>query len=199
MVCFRLLPVFASALVTLRLVAQVPPPAQPAMNDPGRKSFETNCGRCHGGDGKGGEMGPDITRRLSGFRADAQLTALIHSGLPASGMPPSTVEGQELSDLLRFLRVIETRAAPGGGGRRQRVTVQLTDGSKLEGAQLGEGFFDLQLRTDDEKIHLLRKSGDRFREVTSQVDWPQYNGDPRGNRYAAMTQIDRTNVTRLAP
>jgi mono/diheme cytochrome c family protein len=35
-----------------------------AANDPGRKAFELRCGRCHGGDGKGGEMGPNILERL---------------------------------------------------------------------------------------------------------------------------------------
>jgi len=199
MVILRVIPVLAFVGLSLPVVAQAPPAAPPAINDPGRKSFETRCGRCHGGDGKGGEMGPDITGRLPGLRADARLTALIHTGLPASGMPPNAVEGQELSDLLRFLRFIEARGATAGPAGRQRVTVTLTDGAKLEGARLGEGLFDLQLRTADEKVHLLRRSGDRFREVTSQVDWPQYNGDPRGNRYTAMTQIDRTNVTHLAP
>ena len=196
-------PVFAFLLPVVfafRLLAQAPPAAQPPQNDPGRKLFETRCGRCHGGDGRGGEMGPDITSRLSAFRSDAQLTALIHTGLPGSGMPATNIEGQELSELLRFLHAIDSRAARGGRSARQkRVTVEMTDGRKIEGLQLGEGFVDLQIRTDDEKIHLLRRSGDKFREVTSQVDWPQYNGDPRGNRYTTMTQINKTNVTRLAP
>ena len=168
MVILRVIPVLAFVGLSLPVVAQAPPAAPPAINDPGRKSFETRCGRCHGGDGKGGEMGPDITGRLPGLRADARLTALIHTGLPASGMPPSAVEGQELSDLLRFLRFIEARGATAGPAGRQRVTVTLTDGAKLEGTRLGEGLFDLQLRTADEKVHLLRRSGDRFREVTSQ-------------------------------
>ena len=48
-------------------------------------------------------------------------------------------------------------------------------------------------------MHLLRRAGDRFREVTSEADWPTYNGDPGGNRYTTLTQIDKTTVTRLAP
>jgi alcohol dehydrogenase (cytochrome c) len=54
------------------------------------------------------------------------------------------------------------------------------------------------MRTADGKIHLLRRVGGKFREVTSQVDWPGYNGDPRGNRYTTMTQITKANVARLA-
>ena len=64
---------------------------------------------------------------------------------------------------------------------------------------LGEGFDDLQLRTDDKRVHLLRRDGERFREVTSETDWPTYNGDPGGNRYTTLTQIDKANVARLAP
>ncbi len=58
---------------------------------------------------------------------------------------------------------------------------------------------DLQLRTDDNELRLLRKDGDRYRVVTSQTDWTTYNGDPSGNRYTKLTQIDQSNVARLAP
>ena len=51
--------------------------------------------------------------------------------------------------------------------------------------------------TDDHRLHLLRKDGETYREVTSSADWPTYNGDPRGNRYTSITQIDKGNVGRL--
>ena len=35
-----------------------------------------------------------------------------------------------------------------------------TDGRTLDGVVLNEGFDDLQLRTDDKRVHLLRRSGD---------------------------------------
>lgn len=81
-----------------------------------------------------------------------------------------------------------------------RKTVQTTDGRSLEGRVLNEGLVDLQLRTDDGHIHLLRKSGgDRYRSVTTQRDWTTYHGEPGGNRYTTLTQIDRGNVARLSP
>ena len=70
--------------------------------------------------------------------------------------------------------------------------MQTTTGETLDGQVLGEGFDDLQLRTDDKRVHLLRRAGDRVREVTSAADWPTYNGDPGGNRYTTLTQIDKT-------
>ena len=64
---------------------------------------------------------------------------------------------------------------------------------------LGQGFDDLQLRTNDQRIHLLRRAGDRYREVTSEKGWPSYNGELGGNRYTTMDQITLKNVSRLAP
>lgn len=81
----------------------------------------------------------------------------------------------------------------------ERRTVQTTGGQKLDGQVLSEGMFELDLRTDDGHLHLLRKAGDRWREVTSQTDWQTYNGDASGNRYTKLTQITKTNVSRLGP
>jgi alcohol dehydrogenase (cytochrome c) len=80
-----------------------------------------------------------------------------------------------------------------------RKKVQTTDGKTLEGQVLNEGMTDLQLRTDDKHVRLLRKAaGDRYRVVTSQADWPTYHGDPSGNRYSKLTQIGKGNVGRVA-
>src|ERR1700704_6592940 len=79
-----------------------------------------------------------------------------------------------------------------------RRTIQTTDGQTLQGQVLSEGMSDLQLRTDDKKIRILRKAdGNRYRLVTSQTDWPTYNGDPSGNRYSKLTQIDKSNAPRM--
>jgi alcohol dehydrogenase (cytochrome c) len=162
--------------------------------EPGRKAFESRCARCHGADGNGGEMGPPIALRLPTLD-DQQLATVIRDGLPARGMPPSGVADPELADLVKFLRTIQRRADV---RPVVRVKLQTTAGRSLDGQLLGEGFDDLQLRTDDRRVHLLRRAGERFREVTSEMDWPTYNGDPRGNRYTTSTQINKGNITRLA-
>jgi alcohol dehydrogenase (cytochrome c) len=160
---------------------------------PGRKTFEARCANCHGGDGNGGEMGPPIQLKLSTLDR-AQLTKLVREGIPTKGMPPQPMGDSELEDLIKFLRTIEREADP-----IIRMTVQTTDGRTLEGQVLGQGFDDVQLRTDDKRIHLLRRSGERFREVTAETGWPTYNGDPGGNRYTTLTQINKDTVGRLAP
>jgi alcohol dehydrogenase (cytochrome c) len=163
--------------------------------DPGRKLFEARCARCHGGDGEGGEMGPPIQERLTA-RDNEQLAKFIHDGLPLKGMPPSDIGTTETADLIKFLRTIERRpeAAP-----VLRLKVETTDGKALDGRVMAQGFDDLQLMTDDKRVHLLRRAGERVREVSSGSDWPGYNGEPGGNRYTRLTQIDRNNVARLAP
>jgi alcohol dehydrogenase (cytochrome c) len=164
--------------------------------EPGRKTFETYCARCHGADGNGGEMGPPIAIRLA-ERDDEQLAKFIHDGLPDRGMPPSLVAAHELPDLLKYLRTVERRGATDPVTSRT-LRVQTAAGTTLDGQVLGESFDELQLRTGDQRVHLLRRAGGNFREVTTDADWPTYNGDPRGNRYTELTQINKDTVGRLA-
>lgn len=176
-------------------LACAPPALHAQTVDPGRKAFESRCARCHGGDGNGGEMGPPIRERLT-TRDNEQLMKLIHEGLPLKGMPPGDIGDSETTDLVKFLRTIERRpeAAP-----VVRLHIQTTLGKVLDGQVMGEGFDDVQLMTDDKRVHLLRRVADRMREVSSEMDWPTYNGDPGGNRHSRLTQIDKRNITRLAP
>ena len=162
---------------------------------PGRRLFENRCAPCHGGDANGGEMGPAIRGRLPALR-DPQLAELFQKGRPSRGMPPVPLSAADLPLLIRFLRSLEVR---GPEHPLVRETVVLTGGERLDGVVLNRGFDDLQLRTADGRIHLLRRSGDRYRQVTSQTDWPGYNGQPGGNRYTTLAQITARNVSRLAP
>ncbi len=177
------------------IVAATVSTAGAQTTEAGRKVFESRCARCHGGDGNGGEMGPPILERLPA-RDAAQLTTLIHEGIPLKGMPPSDLSDAESAALVAFLRSIERRpeTAP-----VVRVQVQTTDGKMLDGQLMAEGFDDLQVMTDDKRLHLLRRTGDRVREVSSGADWPGYNGEPGGNRYTRLTQIDKNTVAHLAP
>jgi len=158
----------------------------------GRKQFQSRCGPCHGADGTGGEMGPPIGARL-GLRNDQQLSELIHKGIPDRGMPANAVEGVDLTNLIAFSRTLQRR------GTRVRPTrsITLTSGKTVEGLVMGEGFDDLQLQTKDKKVLLLRHAGAAYREVTSQTDWPTYNGETGGNRFTSLTNIDQKNVGQL--
>jgi len=164
--------------------------------DPGRVAFESRCARCHGGDGTGGESGPSIVSQIDS-RNDADTIAFLRAGRPANGMPAFDLAAGEMNNLVRYLRTLApiARSAPLTVVQRR---VQTTGGQTIEGQVLSEGMLDLQLRTPDKRVRLLRKEGDRYRIVTSQTDWPTYNGDLSGNRYSKLSQIDKTNVERLA-
>jgi alcohol dehydrogenase (cytochrome c) len=161
---------------------------------PGRTAYDQFCARCHGADGRGGQMGPGIVARLSS-RSDVELASLVRDGLPARGMPALAVTGPELRQLIAFLRTLrapDAEALP-------RVRVETVDGATLDGVALNQSPADLQLRTDDGRLHLLRPAGTRYRRVTSDVDWPGYHGAPTGNRFSRLDRINRGNVARLAP
>jgi alcohol dehydrogenase (cytochrome c) len=142
----------------------------------------------------GGEMGPNIVNRVANL-SDEQLDVVIHDGRPTRGMPGfPNLAGPEKTRLVTFLRTLRPRrrAAP------VRRTIATTTGATLAGLVLNESLTSLQLRTDDNKVHLLRPESGHYREVTSQADWSTYNGDIRGNRYSQLQQIDKKNASKLA-
>ena len=127
--------------------------------DPGRTIYASRCAGCHGSNGGGGELGPSIVSRVPA-RTDEELTTVIRQGLPTAGMPASPgLSDAEVRDLISFLRTLRPREGSGP----VRTKIALANGSSLEGLVLNQGHDDLQLLGDDRKIHLLRKSGDRYR------------------------------------
>ena len=161
----------------------------------GRAVFESRCGVCHGADGNGGEFASSILARVMALN-EAELTNVVRSGVPGRGMPAISVSDAEMTALLAHLRTLR---APARARRERTVHLQLTSGESLEGVITGEGIDDVQLRSADGRIHLLRRASDRFRAVGSQSDWPTYDGNLSGNRFTELKQIDRSNVGRLTP
>jgi alcohol dehydrogenase (cytochrome c) len=106
--------------------------------------------------------------------------------------------------LLTFFWSAAAAAQPTSSAARapvpRRATYELTDGRTLEGTPVNHvAADDIQLRTDDGRVLLLRKNGSRYRVVTSEVDWASYDGSPNGNRYTTLTHINKSNVSRLVP
>jgi alcohol dehydrogenase (cytochrome c) len=162
--------------------------------EPGRRRYETLCSRCHGADGHGGEMGPPVVWGLAS-RTDEELAALVREGQPGAGMPGFALPVEEMRELVAFLRTLRTEPAP----ERPRGRVETTDGRTLEGLVMNQTGDEMQLLTDDRRLHLLRRQSERYRPVTSQADWPTYHGQLGGNRYSTLAQIDRKTVAKLAP
>ena len=185
-------------VIVLAAAALLLPTASRAQSAAGRQTYETRCARCHGGDATGGESGPNIVQRID-ERDDMELAAFLHTGRPSNGMPAFDLPQGDMQALVAYLRTL----VPFSRGARPAVvrrTVSTVDGATIDGRVLNEGLTDLQLRSDDNRIHLLRKTpGGTYRAVTSQRDWPTYHGDVSGNRFTTLTQIDRSNVARVAP
>ena len=181
-----------AAAVILFLFATGSADAQ--SQEAGRNQFASLCARCHGGDGNGGELGPAIVNGLSA-RTDADFTTLVREGRPDKGMPGFPLADPDMRALISFVRTLR----PLRGAPRVRMKIELVDGRILEGVALNQTSVDLQLLSDDHRIHLLRKGAEKYRAVTSQVDWPTYHGQAGGNRYSTVDQINAGNVSRLAP
>jgi alcohol dehydrogenase (cytochrome c) len=178
----------ALVLTTIAVAQDISP--QP---DAGRKQFESHCTACHGGDGNGGELGPGIVDRAANLN-DQELAALIRAGIPAAGMPAFKVTDAEMHALIKYVRSLRSR-----DDEPVHLTVQMTDGRTIEGDVINRSFADLQLRSADQRVHLLRPEADRYREVTSQTDWSGYHGSPGGNRYSTIDEVTPATVARLAP
>jgi alcohol dehydrogenase (cytochrome c) len=163
----------------------------------GKQTFDTRCARCHGPEGAGGELGPSIVRGISS-RSNQDLSAFLNTGNPGRGMPAFPLASEEMTPLVTFLRTLAP-AAGRGGPAAARKTVTTNDNRTVSGVVINENSFELQMRTDDGRVVLFRPSGDRFRVVTSETDWPTYHGDESGNRYSKLAQINASNAQRLAP
>src|SRR5271170_8219913 len=78
------------------LRAQQPASTPTAADAQGSMLFASNCGSCHGSDGRGGEHAPDIATDPDMQRlADSDLIAIAKNGVSGTGMPPFDWLGQE--------------------------------------------------------------------------------------------------------
>ena len=179
--------------------------AQPA--DPGRQTFVSRCAGCHGTDGNGGELGPNIAIRVPS-RTDQDLSTVIRQGLVAAGMPAFVnLSDAETGDLVRFLRTLQIRA--GSGPTRGKVT--LVGGKSVEGLILNRSTSDLQLlgrRSKDSAAAKERRSVPR-RDVAVRLAELQRSierralqpagADQQGQRRAARAAMDFQPAQYLEP
>jgi putative heme-binding domain-containing protein len=77
-------------------------------NVDGQQIFESRCAGCHGLDGRGGERAPDIaTSEKTQRRSDDELSRIIASGVPGSGMPAFGSLGSSLKNVVAYLRQLQ--------------------------------------------------------------------------------------------
>ena len=103
-------PALLALLAGATLAAQGSRPGNEGAVESGREVFELHCGGCHGGDGRGGERGPDVvTPGLARRYREARFREIVTKGLPGRGMPPLNLGGPDLDRLTAFYR---SRTAP---------------------------------------------------------------------------------------
>ena len=94
------------------LTAQEP---EAVPQESGRQQFEARCVRCHGADGTGGELGPDIVHlaRVAGRRASSveELSELIINGIPDAGMPAASLPEPQLNELATYVHSLISPAS----------------------------------------------------------------------------------------
>jgi len=166
--------------------------------DTGRNLFGERCAVCHGMNASGGTFATSILPRIAALD-DASLESAIRSGAPERGMPAFAIERGEMTALVAYLRTLRASAPAGGRGRLEPVHLQTTTGEAIDGLLIRQSFEDLQVRLPDGGIRLFRRAGDRVRSVTSDADWPSYDGGLRGYRSTTLGEITPGNVAQLAP
>lgn len=140
--------VFAAALfVALRLTAQ--PNA-----DAGQQLYRVHCFVCHGPEG---ESIPGVSFRSGQFRrasTDEEISRLILSGIPGTGMPPTNLTSEERRNLVAFLRSMHNskEAASGSGDISRGMAIFEGKGGCLachrvngNGSRLGPDLSDIGL------------------------------------------------------
>jgi cytochrome c oxidase cbb3-type subunit III len=137
-------------------------PAQPQTNTPapaGPALFSSHCVSCHGLDGRGGEIGPNIATAANiRAKSDEQLTQTIHDGTPG-GMPAfgSTMSQAEIAAVLSYLRVLQhggQTAATGDAAAGKAIFFGKAECSRChmvqgDGGFLGSNLTGAPLSADD--------------------------------------------------
>ena len=171
---------------------------------PGEESFQTRCALCHGADAAGTDRAISILPTLYS-RQPNQLRTIITEGVSSKGMPGFNIPDEELSTLVAYLKDLASTVSPAARDPRapepRGGTLPLINGGTLEGTILNMSGFDAQLRTRNNRVHLLKREDDAYRDLPIEpfLDWPSYNGSDSANRHSKLAQIDRNNVDRLAP
>lgn len=91
------------------------PPASPSgdssLVEEGHKQFLRTCAGCHGGDGLGGERGPNIANPDSSrLKSKASIAALLRTGIPDAGMPAFQFTAAQTNAIVAFVRSLVTPA-----------------------------------------------------------------------------------------
>ncbi len=83
-----------------------------------KQSFVSHCAACHGEDGHGGQLGPNIIDVANPRATSAQAVhTLIRSGIPSAGMPAfATLSDAEVDSIASYVMSLKAAATAAAGG-----------------------------------------------------------------------------------
>src|SRR3989442_13389913 len=81
------------------------PPAPPEQVAHGQQVFKSNCGFCHGSDGRGGETGPNLVlaQLVIADQHGEIITSIVQNGTPAQGMPKFSLSAADNAFIAAWL------------------------------------------------------------------------------------------------
>ena len=186
----------------------------------GQRIFASSCLSCHRVNGRGGALGPDLSR-VGAARSSALLTRDIRdaSAVIAPGYQPVTlvkadgtqVRGVRKNEDAYSIQIMDTREQLQGylkSGLREVISEKrslMPDFPRLSDRDVRDviGYLKSLRGNPDSTVPEWSTAGVTSRDLLdgfkNPARWLQYSGDYTGRRHSALTQITPDNVTRLTP
>ena len=100
-------------------------PAQ-SQSPSAKQSFVSHCAACHGEDGHGGQLGPNIIDVAKPRATSTQAVHnLIRSGIPSAGMPAfTTLSDAEVDSIASYVMSLKAAATAAGGNANANAAHQ---------------------------------------------------------------------------
>lgn len=146
-----------------------------ADTEGGRELFRQHCESCHGVKGEAGKAGVDLSNPERQTRlSDLDIYMALTRGIRGTNMPPFRVTATEGLQLTAYVRSLKSK----GGPQEQPAADADADCERCK---------DIDVSAEDVISGPARGA------------WLSYSGDYTGQRFSPLTQIDKTNVSRLRP
>src|SRR5580698_7081877 len=107
------IPQKSTILIASLLFAIVALPAN-AQSPAGKDHFVSHCAACHGEDGHGGQLGPNIVDVANPRATSVEAVRhIIRSGIPSAGMPPfPSLADSEVDSIAAYVMLLKASVAP---------------------------------------------------------------------------------------
>lgn len=164
-----------------------------SLIEQGARLFNPTCGSayCHGANGKDGSA-PALQGRT--FTPE-YLTRVISEGVPTTAMPAfkSQLSSEQIRQLVAYVMSLPRGNAPAASTGRVNSPESAAAAARRRGP-------DEQATMELSMPAMKEVTGERLDNAAKEPqNWMTYFGAYDGQRYSALSQINRANVRKLAP